>query len=590
MAAKSVAKGVPSLPVPPLAQTIQKYLKTVEPLATSPAELENTRSLAARFQADGTGARLQAGLQEHAAGKENWLERWWLSVAYLTFRSSVVVHSNPAFTFADPAPREDVQVKRAAEILYGMLVYKGLADGKQIPTETVRNSPLCMGQYGRIFSACRIPRPGEDELKVYSRDESKHVVVARSGQFFVVPVYHPETGKPLATQDLEQQLRAVLAAPITQPNTVGLLTSAHRDDWAAVHAELEKNAANRRSLQAIRTAILVLNLDDAAPRTHTETIELTLHGGGAAGESTNRWFDKMQIIVAKNGKGGILFEHSPLDAVVGINMMEAATAELCRGPQPAPLATPLPSPTALPWQLTPSIAAGIRSAAAAIDALVHEVAVQAFQFNLFGKDGMKKHGVSPDAFFQVALQLAYYRLHGRPCGTYETSHTRLFAHGRTETIRSASSSTLAFVKAMACPAASNAERAKLFREATDAHSAYTRDTMEGRGIDRHLLGLRLIAKKLGEPSHPFFTDPLFARSAHWNLSTSTVPMAHNSFPAFGPVVPDGYGLCYNVKSDSILAGISSFRTGNARTCATRLAETLRQSLLDIHVTLTPAKL
>lgn len=588
MAAKTT--GVPKLPVPPLAQTIQKYLKTVVPLATSQAELENTRALAARFQEDGTGARLQAGLQEHAANKDNWLESWWLSVAYLTYRSPVVVHSNPGFTFVDPEPREDVQVKRAAEILFGMLAYKEQVDSGSIAVETVRNAPLCMGQYDRIFSACRIPRPGEDELKVYPRSESRHVIVAHAGQFFSIDVYNHATGKPLAIKDLEQQLRAVVATPVIQPNTVGLLTSEHRDIWATLHADLEKNATNRKTLETIRRAILVLNLDAAAPRTHTETIELTIHGGGAAHASANRWFDKMQVIVAKNGKGGILFEHSPLDAVVGINMMEAATAELCHGAQPAPLGPAAPAPTLLAWELTPAIDAGIRAAAANLDTLVNDVSFQAFHITTFGKDQMKKHGLSPDAFFQIALQLAYYRLHGRACGTYETAHTRLFARGRTETIRTASSASLAFVKAMDCPAATRASRAKLFREAVAAHSDYTREAMEGRGIDRHLLGLRLIARQRGEPMHAFFTDPLFARSSTWNLSTSTVPMAHNSFPAFGPVVADGYGLCYNVKPDAILAGISSFRTLNGGTSAARLAETLRQSLLDINLTLTEAKL
>jgi hypothetical protein len=68
------------------------------------------------------------------------------------------------------------------------------------------------------------------------------------------------------------------------------------------------------------------------------------------------------------------------------------------------------------------------------------------------------------------------------------------------------------------------------------------------------------------------------------------PSHLSSFPAFGPVVPDGYGLCYNVKSNAIMAGISSFRSLNNGTSAPRLAEALRQSLIDISLTLTKAKL
>lgn len=55
---------------------------------------------------------------------------------------------------------------------------------------------------------------------------------------------------------------------------------------------------------------------------------------------------------------------------------------------------------------------------------------------------------SPDAFIQMALQLAWYRTRGTVTATYETALTRLFHHGRTETIRSLSSDSQAFVLAM----------------------------------------------------------------------------------------------------------------------------------------------
>ena len=45
--------------------------------------------------------------------------------------------------------------------------------------------------------------------------------------------------------------------------------------------------------------------------------------------------------------------------------------------------------------------------------------------------------MSPDAYIQMALQLAYYKdSAGKFALTYESSMTRLFLHGRTETVRS----------------------------------------------------------------------------------------------------------------------------------------------------------
>ena len=57
-------------------------------------------------------------------------------------------------------------------------------------------------------------------------------------------------------------------------------------------------------------------------------------------------------------------------------------------------------------------------------------------FDAFGKDGIKKCRVSPDAFCQMAYQLAYYRTYTKVTPTYESCSVRQYLHGRTETIRS----------------------------------------------------------------------------------------------------------------------------------------------------------
>lgn len=56
---------------------------------------------------------------------------------------------------------------------------------------------------------------------------------------------------------------------------------------------------------------------------------------------------------------------------------------------------------------------------------------------------------SSDAFVQLALQLAYFRIHQHPIPVYETALTRGFQHGRTETIRSFTTESYAFLKASA---------------------------------------------------------------------------------------------------------------------------------------------
>ena len=50
------------------------------------------------------------------------------------------------------------------------------------------------------------------------------------------------------------------------------------------------------------------------------------------------------------------------------------------------------------------------------------------------------------------------------------------------------------------------------------HVSLSRSAATGKGIDRHLLGLRLVMKD-SESCH-LFEDELFSRSQEWKLSTS----------------------------------------------------------------------
>jgi carnitine O-acetyltransferase len=84
---------------------------------------------------------------------------------------------------------------------------------------------------------------------------------------------------------------------------------------------------------------------------------------------------------------------------------------------------------------------------------------------------------------------------------------------------------------------------------------------DGKGVDRHFLGLRLLLKP-GEEKPEIFTDPSFASTCHWNLSTSQVTSEYYSGYGWGEVVPDGYGIAYMVKNDSLQFNLVSQKLNN----------------------------
>lgn len=65
-------------------------------------------------------------------------------------------------------------------------------------------------------------------------------------------------------------------------------------------------------------------------------------------------------------------------------------------------------------------------------------------------------------------------------------------------------------------------RLALLRRAIQTHTRFSREAATGRGIDRHLLGLRLMTRPDNGERAALFEDPLFERSQEWKLSTSAL--------------------------------------------------------------------
>lgn len=193
----------------------------------------------------------------------------------------------------------------------------------------------------------------------------------------------------------------------------------------------------------------------------------------------------------------------------------------------------LPEPEPLEWQVSPATLQALASAEKSFQSLVDSQQLEVFTNRAYGKSLLKKLGVSPDAvcpapacsphhqFTQMVIQLAYYKQNGEVCATYESAQTRQYAYGRTETCRTASIASKAFVQAMADPGVSMRDKGARLRAAVASHAAYMGKAVKGEGVDRHLLGLRKMLP-VGAPVPAIFTDELVQASAYWKLSTSQI--------------------------------------------------------------------
>nr|XP_027798879.1 carnitine O-acetyltransferase isoform X4 [Marmota flaviventris] len=578
---KTHQDALPRLPVPPLQQSLDHYLKALQPIV-SEEEWAQTKQLVDEFQTSGgVGERLQKGLERRAKKTENWtlvlvqLSEWWLKTAYLQFRQPVVIYSSPGVVL----PKQDFVD------LQGQL-------RETLPVEYLGGKPLCMNQYYQILSSCRVPGPKQDSVVNFLKTKKPpmHITVVHNYQFFELDVYHSD-GTPLTSDQIFVQLEKIWNSSLqANKEPVGILTSNHRNTWAKAYNTLIKDKVNRESVRSIQRSIFTVCLDRPVPRVSEDVYRnhvagQMLHGGGSKLNSGNRWFDKtLQFIVAEDGSCGLVYEHAaaegpPIVALLDHVIEYTKKPELVRSPM-----VPLPMPRKLRFNITPEIKNDIEKAKQNLGIMIQDLDITVMVFHHFGKDFPKSEKLSPDAFIQMALQLAYYRIYGQACATYESASLRMFHLGRTDTIRSASMDSLAFVKAIDDSSVTEYQKVELLRKAVQAHRAYTDRAIRGEAFDRHLLGLKLQAIEDLVSMPDIFMDTSYAIAMHFNLSTSQVPAKTDCVMFFGPVVPDGYGICYNPMEAHINFSVSAYNSC-AETNAARMAHYLERALLDMRTLL-----
>jgi len=251
----------------------------------------------------------------------------------------------------------------------------------------------------------------------------------------------------------------------------------------------------------------------------------------------------------------------------------------------------LPQPTRLKWELPGEAVEAIEYASNCALALLNDVDLKAITFSHYGKGFMKTCKISPDAFIQMALQLAYYRDAGKFNLTYEASMTRLFKEGRTETVRPCTIESCDWVRSMDNETIKEDERISLLRKACGQHQLGYQDAMVGKGIDRHLFCLYVISKYL-EIDSPFLKEVL---SEPWRLSTSQTPHGQTSkldlgkYPdrisaggGFGPVADDGYGVSYIIAGENTIFFHVSSKKSSPETDSERFGCNIIRALDDMN--------
>lgn len=590
---------IPKLVVPEPKDTFKKYLKTIEPYMKNKNDdkLRIEKQINDFLNSDDINKR-QNKLKELENNNTSWLEDLWINGAYLSWRAGLLINSNVVGYLIDDDRKNYNQTFAAAGITVGMLNYHlGLLHGT-IPIDMNRDKPQCMHTYNSMFSLNREPGIEIDKLVKYQPHESDHIIVTCGYRFYKIPNVLKSNGTELniTIEELQSIFNNIKKESHKLNNDsypIGVLTGCERTFWANSRNKiLELSNNNKNILKDIESALFVVSIEKGICRTNGQVARDTLHGDGR-----NRWFDKsFNLIIKEDGDVSILVEHSWADAPVPLSGFFNHALPYLEANEK--YETDINNKNFnnknyqhLKFDLNDDIKNDIREAEIFIDETINESDTKVEWCYGLGKPIWKQAKLSPDAAVQMAMQLAYRRLHGPenfPIATYETIGMAGRLHGRTEACRVVSSESTDFVNEVVnnyLISKSETDRKKAeekLRIACKAHINYIIEGQQCKGIDRHMLGLRLMSEDGNQPD--LFKDPLFDQSGSTGgfvLSTSNNSYIPRPFGGmFGTVMPNGYGVCYIPRDKGVLLCVES-KKSSKQSDSSKFIEMVNESLIDV---------
>ena len=282
---------LPKLPIPELQSSLKKYKDVLKPLQND-KEQADTASAVESFLQD-EGPELQARLKKYATGKTSYIEqfctsqlklnvysliKWFTGYdSYLNFDNPVVLNLNPFFLLEDdPTPARNNQVTRAASLVISALSFVRAVRKEELPPDMLRDQPLCMYQYSRMFGTARVPT--ENGCQIAQDSGSKHIVVLCRGQFYWFDALDDSSDLIMTEKDMALNLQVIVddatETPIQEAakGALGVLSTENRKIWAGLRDVLtrEEDSNNAECLNIVDSSMFILCLDYTSPQTGAE--------------------------------------------------------------------------------------------------------------------------------------------------------------------------------------------------------------------------------------------------------------------------------------------------------------------------------
>ncbi|KAG5499014.1 hypothetical protein GH5_03712 [Leishmania sp. Ghana 2012 LV757] len=580
---------LPRLPIPSVVATMDGYRSTLRALWSPEVTAPHLAKLDAFV--DSSAPVLQRHLvdSDKAAAESRKAPFTYvegiLAQSALNSRSPQEVNMNAGFVLQqDVIGADRTQAGVASALTYGIACWieELRTNGLSVPADPVAQydvSPL-LTEFGRSL----IPSKETDLLHTTPLEKLSHIIVLHDGHPYMVRVFD-EHQRVRDRKLIQKAFELILTITPDQDNTspVSVLTAGSRAVWGQAYQELLRTPENAEVLRLFQESILVVCLDSNKWGCDESLAEASaLHGSKE--ELENRWYDKHQMIVSEDGQVAFNFDATASDRVhwakwIG-DVLSLLKERGVSGVSTEGIDGSAVSSIVRHLSVTygKSFVSHIRAARQEALAIVMDTEVHSIQIP-YGKAQLSALKVDPDAFVQMCLQLAMYKMRNKLCSITEVCSTAGFFRGTTELMHTASEEMLTLAKSLAqhqqdgeVAAAldtNGKERiAKLIRATSDRHVALTAAASRGEGYDRHLMALRHIARINGDRAAlAFFEDDLFLKTSTSVLSTSEFSQPWLRYYTFGPMQSNGYGLGYVIDEREVRVSLSAFTNSPATNVA-----------------------
>lgn len=546
------------LPVPSLEETLARFARSASVLLESEAMAAAEGDIA-RFlggTAEGLQTELEAFARHEGDAGRSWLSDEW-SLQYMNARDPLPLVSNVAFQLRlsgagdVPGSRdsngegvEATNEDRLAEIVHRIAaLHLAGARGDVEPEVDARGTELSMEQWRCFSGGIRHPDSETDTFLPCELGAARREIgVLLQGRLFALGISDGE-GRPLGCHGLAAAFRSILesaeASAAEDPSEPSFadLSYLGSDALAPVLESMLVEARNTDTYERLKNMLFTVTLtNDAAGTSDAERLRHVLVDSGRA------WVMKPlgYQLDLHDERVYVHTEHSCLDGgtlVDAVGRMQGVLPEQGSGE--------ISEPEELRWLIDEPERHELRRAMAPYRDRAARLRIEIVRVPRVPADRLP-FPMSADALQQLIMTVAQLLSFGRLRSVYESVDTRAFQAGRTECLRPVTPEASAFARALL---AGQADSDSL-TAALNAHREWVKACKTGRGFDRHLTGLAMIAKRQGVEA-PFFSSDAVTAVQSDLLSTTSLGTAEQVVRyAFAPTTSHGFGIAYTPHADA----------------------------------------